>query len=417
MPVSFRSLGVPEPICLALDAMAYAEPTDVQVRALPVLLSGKDVLVEARTGSGKTAVFGIVSVIAGSGPQRGLRALVLVPTRELARQVADEVRAIGTGSSFRAVAVTGGVQEEQEDRALGGDVRCVIATPGRLLSLIEHGKVHVEGVKLVVLDEADRMLDMGFLTDVEKVLSLTAARTQTVLVSATLPRDVQKLASVHLRQDREHIRVGTAAIPASLDHYRLNVLDGQKEAAIVALLKKEDPSRALVFVRTRDRADAFWRLLKGEGFAVDRLQGEMSHDQRRHVFDLFSRGTTSILVATDIASRGLDVPEMELVVNVDLPDEDEQYLHRAGRAARQDRPGKVVTLVSPNEKERRIQLERISHEWAPYRLDIPKQAPPATSNDAGKTETRQGPKAGSSSLGKPTGKDKRNDAGRRGSSR
>jgi ATP-dependent RNA helicase RhlE len=397
---TFRELGVPETIALALDAMGYAAPTDVQARSLPTLLAGRDALVEAQTGSGKTAAFAVPAVIAGSRAS-GLRALILVPTRELARQVADEVRAIGTGSPFRAVAVTGGVQAEQEERTLAGEVRCLVATPGRLLALVEAQRVRLGEVELVVLDEADRMLDMGFLPDVERVLAATKTRAQTVLVSATIPRDVAELARAHLR-DPVAVRVeGAAVTPPSLEHYRFNVFPEQKEAATLALLQHEQPQRAIVFVRTRERANAYWKLLKEAGFAVDRLQGEMTHDQRRHVFDLFTRGTTRVLVATDLASRGLDVPEMELVVNVDLPDEDETYVHRAGRAARMGRAGKVVTLVLPEEKPRRVDLEREAGvEFRPYRLELPKR------------EADRGAPPSSSRLSPRDGKPPRNDAGR-----
>jgi len=192
------------------------------------------------------------------------------------------------------------------------------------------------------------------------------------------------------------VRVAVEPMPSALAHFRLNVFEGQKEAALVALLKKEEPQRAIVFVRTRARADEMWRLLKAEGFLADRLQGEMSHDQRRHVFDLFSRGTTRVLVATDVASRGLDVPEMELVVNVDLPDEDEQYVHRAGRAARMGRPGKVVSLVLPDEKERRVRLEKeAATEFAPYRLDVPKGGISSKRAPDGKASGNKEPRRGS----------------------
>jgi ATP-dependent RNA helicase RhlE len=374
-------MGLPPAIRAALDAMGYAEPTPVQAAAIPVLLAGRDALVEAQTGSGKTAAFGVAAVKVGA-EARGLRVVVLVPTRELARQVAEEVRALGAGSSFRAVAVTGGVLEEQEERALGGDVRCVVATPGRLLALAAAGRVRLDQVALAVLDEADRMLDMGFAPDVEKALDAMAARRQTVLVSATLPGEVRALADRHLREPAE-VRVGATPIPASLAHFRVNVFRDQKERALVALLRAEDPERAIVFVRTRERAAAFAKLLKEAGFAADALQGEMSHDQRRHVFDLFTRGTTKVLVATDLASRGLDVPEMQLVVNADLPDEDEQYLHRAGRAARLGRPGKVVSFVLPDQKERRVELERVAGSaFQPYRLDIPEPPPPGSQKGA-----------------------------------
>ncbi|HET6403023.1 MAG TPA: DEAD/DEAH box helicase, partial [Candidatus Thermoplasmatota archaeon] len=313
----FDALQIPTAIRAALETMGYAEPTPVQTQGIPPLLAGRDVLLEAQTGSGKTTAFGIPVVAVGTrGP--GLRALVLVPTRELARQVAEEVRALGTGSPFRAVAVTGGVHAEKEERTLGGDVRCIVATPGRLLALLEEKRLRLDHLELLVLDEADRMLDMGFRPDIEKVLDATKARKQTALVSATLPRDVLQLAERHLR-DPVHIRATPRALPASLTHYRLNVFAEMRERTLVALLRQEDPQRCIVFARTRDRAAKTARLLKQLGFSADALQGEMTHEQRRHVFDLFSRGISRILVATDIASRGLDVPEMELVVNYDLP--------------------------------------------------------------------------------------------------
>ena len=347
--------------------MGYEQPTPVQAAALPSLLAGRDALVEAETGSGKTAAFGIPAVVRGSGAPR-LQVVVLVPTRELARQVAEEIREIGAGSPFRCVAVTGGVNAEQEERTLGGDVRCVVATPGRLLALLEARKIRLDTVRLVILDEADRMLDMGFAPDVQKVLAAASSREQTVMVSATLPRAVQDLAAAHMREVHE-VRVGTSGAPASLSHWRLNVFHGQKEAALVAMLRQEAPERAIVFVTTRKRATAFTKLLKAAGFAADQLQGDMTHDQRRHVFDLFQRGITRVMVATDIAARGLDVPEMQLVVNVDLPVEPDAYSHRGGRAGRMGRPGKIVSMVEPNEKPLRHRLEQESgHEWSPYRL-------------------------------------------------
>jgi ATP-dependent RNA helicase RhlE len=392
----FADLGVPAPILKALASMGYEAPTPVQAAAIPPLLKGKDALVEAQTGSGKTTAFGVPAVWRGSvGP--GLRVVILVPTRELARQVAEEVRALGAGSPFRAVAVTGGVLAEQEERTLGGDVRCVVATPGRLLSLLDAGKLRTDRVELVILDEADRMLDMGFQPDVEKVLAATQARQQTVMVSATLPRDVRDLAARHLKAPAE-VRVEAPRVPESLSHFRLNVLDGRKEMATVALMKKEDPQRAILFLHTRTRVVAFTKLLKRAGFAADALQGDMTHDQRRHVFDLFTRGTTKILVATDLASRGLDVPEMELVVNVDVPIGRGDYVHRAGRAARMGKPGKVVTLVLPDEKERRIELEREAGvEFTPYRLtfseaDIPPEPEPQALPKGARRQAKGPPK-------------------------
>jgi ATP-dependent RNA helicase DeaD len=364
---TFEALGVPPIIRQALSAMRYDEPTPVQELGIPALLAGGDVVLEAQTGSGKTAAFGVPAVAVGSRGA-GVRVLVLVPTRELARQVADEVREIGAGSPFRAVAVTGGVAAEKEERTIAGDVRCIVATPGRLIALLEEQRVRLDRLDLVILDEADRMLDMGFRADIERVLEACKERKQTVLVSATLPRAVVQLAQQHLHEPQE-VRASARKLPAGLTHHRLNVFGDQKERAVLALLHKESPERAIVFVRTRNRAASYSKLLKKAGFQADALQGDMSHEQRRHVFDLFARGVAHILVATDIASRGLDVPEMQLVINADIPDEPGAYTHRAGRAARLNRPGRVITLIEPDEKADRIRLESESGgEWTPYPL-------------------------------------------------
>ena len=396
--VDFESLHVDPTIRAALATMGYTEATPVQEQGIPPLLQGRDVLLEAQTGSGKTAAFGIPAVVAGSrGP--GVRVIVLVPTRELARQVAEELRALGTGSPFRCVAITGGVHAEKEERTLHGDVRCIVATPGRLLALMETQRVKTDKLELVILDEGDRMLDMGFRAEIEKILDATTNRKQTALVSATLPKDVIALSQRHLK-DPLHVHATPRALPASLTHYRLNVFPDTRERALVALLRQENPERAIVFVRTRERAAKTSRLLKQLGFAADALQGEMTHEQRRHVFDLFSRGSTRILVATDIASRGLDVPEMQLVVNLDLPEEKGAYTHRAGRAARLGREGRVVSLVLPHEKNDRIELEReTGGEWAPYKLDpktieatkLPSDDPPPKPKPRFPTTTRAAP--------------------------
>lgn len=240
------------------------------------------------------------------------------------------------------------------------------------------------------------MLDMGFRHDIETVLAATKHRKQTALVSATLPPTVVSLAQKHLN-DAVNVFASPTRLPQTLDHFRLNVFEENKTRALVALLKAEKPERAIVFVRTRTRATALAKVLKQAGLQADQLQGDMSHEQRRHIFDLFSRGITQILVATDIASRGLDVPEMQLVVNVDLPDEPGAYTHRAGRAARFGRDGRVVTFVLPSQKLDRQRLEQESGaEWVPYRLtpaaieatelpgDKPKPKPQSRKGSGGK---------------------------------
>jgi ATP-dependent RNA helicase RhlE len=316
--------------------------------AIPPMLAGRDLIGQARTGTGKTAAFAVplVERFARSG-RPGVVALVLVPTRELALQVAEESNQISRGTPMRFVPVYGGVGfKPQADAMRRAEPMVVVATPGRLLDHMMQRTVPLDGVRTLILDEADRMLDMGFLPDVEKIIRSVPPQRQTALFSATVPDEIRKLCHRFLK-DPISVKVEEGPQTTLLaSHFRIDVERSRKTAALTALLKKETPERAIVFTRTKHFARRLARELHERGFRVVALQGNMSQNARERAMADFRSGKASILVATDVASRGIDILEVTHVVNFDMPDEPTTYVHRVGRTGRMGRSGKAFTLVS-----------------------------------------------------------------------
>ncbi|HWG89416.1 MAG TPA: DEAD/DEAH box helicase [Candidatus Thermoplasmatota archaeon] len=369
---SFSDLGLSPSSLQAVAALGWRDPTPVQARVIPLLRQGKDVVVQAATGSGKTGAYAL-PLLERFDPAKGLQALVLVPTRELANQVVDVLNALGRGVGFTAFPVYGGTHVERMAEVLDRDrPACIVATPGRLMDLVDREELRLLGVRTVILDEADRMLDMGFLKEAQRVLHLTRHRELTGLFSATIPRAVAALAQEELRLP-ETVKIETVGqTEGAIEHFRINVKQEEKLRALVGILQQERPAHALVFIRTRDYTDRVARALRHAGFTADALHGERTQAQREHVVDLLRKGATQVVVATDVAARGIDVPEVELVVNLDVPDDWNVYIHRAGRTGRAGRSGKVFSLITPDEKKDRLGIERIlGREMTPYRLTLP----------------------------------------------
>jgi ATP-dependent RNA helicase DeaD len=349
---TFQELGITPDTLNAIAAMGYEVPTPVQKETIPLLLSGRDVVVRARTGTGKTAAFGIPLVEdVRKNHGRGVVALVLTPTRELAQQVVEEILELARQSPLRAVAVYGGTGFEKQVRALRQDEpTVVVATPGRLLDHMGRGNVRFDNVRHVVLDEADRMLDMGFLPDVERILSKIPRDRQTGLYSATMPVQVQRVAQRFMRDPAlAQIETGPRTTPMT-DQFRIDVVKQQKTTALLSLLKREEPDRTVVFTRTKHLARRLAQQLDKKGYRTVSLQGNMSQNARNRALDSFRQGRATIMVATDVASRGLDVPEITHVINYDMPDEPEVYVHRIGRTARAGRSGRAFTFVQPDQR-------------------------------------------------------------------
>ena len=351
MTKTFRDLGVDEQICAALEVAGITTPFPIQSLALPIGLSGHDIIGQARTGTGKTLAFGIpllqhVAEAPATRPSAPV-SLVVVPTRELAGQVAEDLRVAGRLGGARVATVYGGRAYEPQIDALRATVDIVVGTPGRLLDLAGQRHLDLSGLRSLVLDEADKMLDLGFLPDVERILELTPPTRQTMLFSATMPGDVVQLARRHLRQPL-HVRAEHGdepdLVPLTVQHvFRAHQMD--KIEMLARILQANGRGLSMVFCRTKRSADQVAEALTTRGFAAAAVHGDLGQGQRERAMRAFRNGKIDVLVATDVASRGLDVDDVTHVINYECPEDDKAYLHRTGRTGRAGRDGIAVTFV------------------------------------------------------------------------
>jgi ATP-dependent RNA helicase DeaD len=360
---SFEALGLRPELLTALGALGYEEPTAIQARAVPPLLAGRDVVGQAATGTGKTAAFALplLECIDPDAPVAPL-ALVLVPTRELAVQVSEACYRYGRRLDARVLPVYGGQPIVHQLRALSRGVHVVVATPGRAVDHLQRGSLPLDGVRFVVLDEADEMLDMGFAEDLDTILDACPADRQTVLFSATMPPRIARVAERHLRDPIE-VRVDRE-VPVAGEAPRVReaaywVARPHKAAALGRILDVESPGAAIVFCRTRGEVDELTETLNGRGYRAEALHGGMDQEQRDRVMNRLRSGTAELLVATDVAARGLDVDRLTHVVNFDVPSSPETYVHRIGRVGRAGREGVAITLAEP--RQHRL-LANIEHQ-------------------------------------------------------
>jgi ATP-dependent RNA helicase DeaD len=360
----FSTLGLDHRLLAALTALGYEEPTPIQRAAIPPLLERHDVLAQAATGTGKTAAFALplLHLVTPDAPTRErTAALVLVPTRELAMQVAEAVHKYGKPLGVIAVPIYGGASMEGQIRTLKRGVDVVVATPGRALDHIRRRTLHLSAVKMVVLDEADEMLDMGFAEDLEAILAATPAERQTALFSATLPPRISAIAAKHLRKptiiriEREAVAAGTLAKVRQVAYV---VARSNKMAALSRVLDVEQPVSTIVFCRTRTEVDELTEALNAHGYRAEALHGGLNQEQRDRVMKKFRANKTDLLIATDVAARGLDVQHVSHVVNYDVPSAAEAYVHRIGRTGRAGRAGVAITFAEPREQRmlRNIEL-------------------------------------------------------------
>ncbi|MDX2183995.1 MAG: DEAD/DEAH box helicase [Gemmatimonadaceae bacterium] len=362
----FAALALDPRVLSALTALGYEEPTPIQQAAIPPLLAGRDVLAQAATGTGKTAAFALPLLHAlnpQATPKQRVAALVLVPTRELAMQVAEAVYRYGKPMGVVALPIYGGAPMETQIRALSRGVDVVIATPGRALDHIRRSTLHLAHVKMVVLDEADEMLDMGFAEDLDAILSATPETKQVALFSATLAPRIAAIAKTHLR-DPEVIRIDAEAVKAGklakIRQVAYVVPRSHKMVALGRILDVEQPKSAIVFCRSRNEVDTLAETLNGRGYRAEALHGGLSQDQRDRVMKRFRANTTDLLIATDVAARGLDVSHVSHVVNYDVPSAAEAYVHRIGRTGRAGRTGLAITLAEPREHRMLRNIERVT---------------------------------------------------------
>jgi ATP-dependent RNA helicase RhlE len=345
-----------------LDAIAHAgyiTPTPIQARAIGIALDGKDLIGCAQTGTGKTAAFAIPTIerLCAGRPAAGARALVLAPTRELALQIAETFAMLGAAGGLRIVTLIGGEAIGPQLAELARRPDVIVATPGRLFDHLERRSATLASVRIVVLDEADRMLDMGFAPQVERILALTPLDRQTLCFSATMPEAVERLVRRHLSRP-ERVEVGTVAKPVAAVTQRLYATDTQHKMPLLLRLLSQERGQTLVFTRTKHRADRLARAVAAAGHRVTRLHADRTMAQRREALDGFRAGRYRVLVATDIAARGIDVPDIAHVVNFDLPHTAEDYIHRIGRTARAETTGHATSFAAPEERDRLRVIER-----------------------------------------------------------
>jgi ATP-dependent RNA helicase RhlE len=370
----FLALGLSRPVVHALVAEGYTVPTPVQAEVIPAALAGRDVLACAPTGTGKTAAFvlPILEALAASAPsaapgrQGAIRALVVTPTRELAAQIAERVSVYGRQRGVRYAVVYGGVGQRGQEIALSRSPEVLIATPGRLLDLMSQGYVRLDGVTHLVLDEADRMLDMGFVHDVRRICAAIPRRRQTLLFSATIPADIQSLANGMLV---DPVRVTVTPEITTAEKVAQSVVfvaRGEKRAVLERMLRAEGVERALVFTRTKHGASRLSDQLERSGIESAAIHGNKSQSQRERALEGFRRGATRVLVATDVAARGIDVDGVSHVFNFDLPNVAESYVHRIGRTGRAGAAGSAVSLCDPlDERDLLRDIERLIRQRLP----------------------------------------------------
>ena len=376
MTTSFAELGLNEQILAGVDALGFSTPTPVQAGAIPEVLAGRDVVASAQTGTGKTAAFALPTLqrIAGKSGH-GPHALVVTPTRELAAQIDDVVKVVCQKTSQRAVIVMGGAKFDKQIAALEKGCDLLVATPGRLLDLMEHNHVSLSGVEVLVLDEADRMLDMGFWPSVRRIMHALPEQHQTLLFSATIPPSIKSTIDAMLHEPAvvEISRVGETA--DTVEEHLCPVTQAQKPELLRALLDTggasgERPERVLVFCRTKHRVDDVSAMLKNAQVKVDVMHADRPQQARARALERFREGKVQVLVATDVMSRGIDVAGVDAVVNFDVPMDPEDYVHRIGRTGRAGATGHAYTFVAPDEISPLREIEYFTKKLVPV-WDLP----------------------------------------------
>ena len=358
--MKFQTLHITEPILKAIKEQGYVDPTPIQEQAIPYALQGRDILGCAQTGTGKTAAFSIPTIqLLKKHHKQSIRSLIVTPTRELAIQIQENITAYAKYTAIRSAVIFGGVPQKPQERILKAGVDILVATPGRLNDLIQQGIIDISHIEIFILDEADRMLDMGFLPDVKRIIAKLPKRKQTLFFSATMPSEIRKLA-----QSLLHELVSIEVTPASttvekIDQSLYYVDKANKKRLLLKLLQKNRVQNALVFTRTKSNANRLAKYLNENGVTTGVIHGNKSQNARQQALLQFKEGKSRVLVATDIAARGIDVQELSHVFNFDIPNEAEVYVHRIGRTGRAGRQGCAIAFSDCNEAEYVKNIEKL----------------------------------------------------------
>lgn len=358
--ISYKESDIDERIVRAVEEMGFETMTPIQQQAIPCFLEGKDIIGQAQTGTGKTAAFGIPLLMSVDPKERGLQALVLCPTRELAIQAAEEMRKFAKYMhGIKILPVYGGQDIGRQIRALKSEVQIVVGTPGRVMDHMRRHTLKLDNLKMIVLDEADEMLNMGFREDIETILKETPQARQTALFSATMPKAILDITHAYQKEDAVHVKVAQKEVTVPLiSQYYYQLQSKQKEEVLSRLLDYYNPKRSLIFCNTKRMVDQLAERLKERGYNAEGLHGDLSQNQRDTVMNLFRGGRADILIATDVAARGIDVDDVEAVFNFDVPEDIEYYVHRIGRTGRAGRTGRSFTFVVGREIYKLREIER-----------------------------------------------------------
>ena len=401
--MNFEQFSLDARLNAGINSVGYTTPTPIQQQAMPHVLQGRDVLGLAQTGTGKTAAFMLpILQHLTTGPLRHVRALIVAPTRELAEQIHQTAVDLGKHTKIRSVTVYGGVSKNRQVENLKRGAEIVVACPGRLLDLVGDRSIDLSHVEVLVLDEADRMCDMGFLPDIRRILKLLPQQRQTLFFSATMPDDIRQLANDILKQPVT-VQVDVIAPAKTVSHALYPVPEGLKKTLLFSMLNQTATGRVLIFTRTKRRARFLARDLEQEGHNVEALQGNMSQNRRQRAIDGFRDGKYDILVATDIAARGIDVADISHVINFDMPDTVDAYTHRIGRTGRAQESGEAFTFATQNddpmvrdiEKVLGTRIERRQLDGFDYNGYVPKQT-------NGRAPTVTNGRAPNSAQGRPS---------------
>ena len=377
--MTFTELGLSAPILKTLSNNDYSTPTPIQQQAIPAVLAGRDIVGLAQTGTGKTAAFALpilhrLSANIPNGPRK-IRALILAPTRELATQINDAIWTYSKGLGLRSSFVIGGVPIRKQKKQLADGIDILVATPGRLEDLISQKACSLSHIETIVLDEADQMLDIGFMPAIRRLLNQMPKKRQTLLFSATMPKEISSLANDYLT-DPVHTSVNVVSKTADrIEQTVIHMENGAKPTAIFKLVQQHPGKRVIVFCRTKRGSDKVAKKLGAEGIGADAIHGNKSQGQRQRALDAFKKGDKPVLIATDIAARGIDIREVEVVVNYDLPNVPEAYVHRIGRTARAGASGFAVAFCSPEEQKLLRDIEKVIKMKIPAKMadgsDVP----------------------------------------------
>jgi len=386
--IHFSDLGLAPELLKALTESGYTKPTPIQAQAIPIALAGGDLMAGAQTGTGKTAAFSLpllqkllpLASSSASPARHPVRALILAPTRELAIQVEESVKAYAKHTPLRSLVVFGGVDIKTQTPSLMRGVEVLVATPGRLLDHIEQRTVQLGHVQMLVLDEADRMLDMGFMPDLKRILAMLPKQRQTLMFSATFSKEIKKLSEEFLNNPKLIEVARSNATSENVTQKVYLVAQSHKHALLTQILKGSDASQVIVFTKTKLTASRLAKQLQREGISADAIHGDKSQLERMQALEAFKQGTIAILIATDVAARGLDIDHLPMVINYEIPSAPEDYVHRIGRTGRAGKSGIAISLVAPEEEKYLKEIEKlIKREITPEQTFVPETTTSSTS--------------------------------------